>query len=86
MAAPTVIDEDKRLAVINELQEALLTVDRIVMDQRAEVTYETLQRSGFRRPDGWNRKYSLADARRHAQYAARRLRAAWEILDPSSIR
>jgi hypothetical protein len=75
---------DEIAEVIQRLNEALRLCDHIRSDQNAEVSYETMQRSGFNRKTGWRRKYSLADARGMADSAAIQLRAAWEILDPSS--
>ena len=65
-----------------ELTAALEYVDRIRMLKTTDVTYETLQRSGFNRKEGWRRKYTLADSRKDAETAAMRMRKAWQILDP----
>lgn len=65
-----------------EITAALGYVDLIATKKDEEITYETMQRSGFRRPDGWRRKYTLADARSHAQTAAIKLRNAWELIEP----
>lgn len=61
---------------------ALQCVDTIRMRKECDVSYETMQRSGFSRKTGWKRKYTLADARSDADTAAICLRNAWEILDP----
>lgn len=74
--------EDIIRATALELTASLEYVDLIRMAKTSEVSYETMQRSGFRRKEGWRRKYSLADARSHADTAAIRLRNAWELLDP----
>ncbi len=71
--------------VVQKITFALDYADRVRNSQTADVSYETMQRSGFNRPTGWRRKYSLADARRDAETVAINLRAAWEILDPSNI-
>ena len=65
-----------------EMTAALGYVDHIVMRKEAEVSYDTMQRSGFKRPEGWRRKYNLSDARSDARCAAIRLRNAWQLLDP----
>ena len=66
-----------------ELTEALKYVDDIRSANFIDVSYETMQRSGFKR-ESWKRKYTLADAKRDAEAAAMRLRNAWELLDPRS--
>lgn len=76
--------EDIIRATALEISASLEYVDLIRMKKSHEVSYETLQRSGFKRKEGWQRKYTLADARRHADTAAIRLRNAWELLDPIS--
>lgn len=67
-----------------DLTAGLHYVDRIVAAREASVSYETMQRSGFRRKAGWRRAYKLTDARSDAATAAIRLRNAWELLDPIS--
>lgn len=67
-----------------EVTAALEYVDHVRTVQFTEVTYETYQRSNFRRKDGARRKYTLADARKDAATAAIRIRNAWELLDPIS--
>jgi hypothetical protein len=62
----------------------LTGADRIRAAQTAEVDYQTMQRTGFRRAEGWKRKYTLRDARQEADYVARELRTAWELMDPIS--
>lgn len=74
-------DDAIRGAVL-ELTAALGYVDGIKMRKGTEVSYETMQRSGFNRKTGWNRDYTLADARKDAATAATRLRNAWELLEP----
>lgn len=64
--------------------EALGLADAIVARQTADVTYETMQQARFSRPTGWRRKYTLADARREAENIGRRLRVAWEYIDPTT--
>ncbi len=76
------LTEDEIYDLVQRVTEALRTVDHIVNDKEAEVSYETMQKSGFNRSTGWRRKYTLADARSDARSAAIQLRAAWEILDP----
>ena len=76
---------DALLGAIIELTEALSLVERIRDDELTEITYETMQRSGFTRKN-WKRKYNLADARRNAAHAATRLRNVWELLDPMDPR
>ena len=73
---------DQVSAVMQHVTEALLAADSIRSSKVTEVSYETLQRAAFRRKDGWRRPYTLADARRESENIARRLRSAWEILDP----
>lgn len=81
MAKPLTTDE--AFEVLQHLTEALRMVDSIWNSKTTDVAYETMQRSGFNRKEGWRRKYSLADARGDARNAATQLRAAWEVLDPS---
>ena len=76
--------EDERFEIIQKVTEALRTVNNIANNKELEVSYETMQRSGFNRKTGWRRKYTLADARGDARNAAIQLRAAWELLDPTS--
>ncbi len=76
------LTEDEIYGLLQRVTEALRTVDKIVSRQDAEVSYETMQKSGFNRSTGWRRKYTLADARADARSAAIQLRAAWEIIDP----
>ncbi len=65
-----------------ELTAALGYVDGIRTATLTDITYETMQRSGFKRKT-WTRKYTLADAKADANTASIRLRNAWELLDPS---
>lgn len=81
-SAAVVALEDRIFAATLELTAALEYVDRIRMEKECEISYETMQRSRFRRKDGWRRAYTLKDARSNAETAAIRLRNAWEILDP----
>lgn len=67
-----------------EMTAALDYVDQIATKKDAEISYETMQRSGFNR--SWRRKYSLSDARSAARCAAIRLRNAWQLLDPINVR
>ena len=76
--------EDAIRGATLEVCAALEYVDRARSAQRTEISYETFQRAGFRRKDGWSRKYTLADARRDAETAAIRLRNVYELLDPVS--
>ena len=76
--------EDTIRGAVLELTAGMEYVQRIGMAPHQEVSYQTLQRSGFKRKGGWNRKYTLTDARRHAETAEIRLRNAWELLDPVS--
>ena len=73
--------EDVIRGAAMEVTAALQYVDRIRDSKHASITYETMQRSGFRRKN-WQRPYALADARSEAKTAAIRLRNAWELLDP----
>jgi hypothetical protein len=57
------------------LADALTAIDRIVAKERTE--YSDEKRAFHKR-----RKYTLADARQDARFAAARLREAYEILDP----
>lgn len=75
--------EDRLRQAALEVCAAIEYIDRIHTAPRQEVTYATMQKAGFRRADGWARKYTLADARSHAECAAMALRRAWEILDPT---
>ena len=74
------LDDSIRGAVL-DLTAGLDRVDSIRTGKLAEVTYETMQRSGFMRKN-WVRKYTLADAKADASNAAIRLRNAWELLEP----
>lgn len=65
-----------------EMTAALGYVDAVCTHKETEVTYETLQRNGFKRKEGWRRRYTLTDARSDARCAAKRLRNAWQLLDP----
>lgn len=65
-----------------EMTAALGYVDSVCTSKESEVTYGTLQRSGFKRKEGWRRRYTLSDARSDARCAAIRLRNAWNLLDP----
>lgn len=76
--------EDVIRGAVLELTAGLEYVQSITTAQVQEISYETMQRSGFKRSGGWNRRYTLADARRHAQTAEIRLRNVWELLDPIS--
>lgn len=67
-----------------ELTAGLQYIDRIADTRETSVSYETMQRSGFKRKAGWRRAYKLTDARSDAETAAIRLRNAWELLDPIS--
>ena len=62
--------------------DALSRVDSIRDGKHSEITYETMQKSGFKRKN-WLRPYNLKDAKSDAANAAIRLRAAWQILDPT---
>lgn len=81
LACRSMTDDIVKQAVL-ELTAALDYLDRVRMTTHEEISYETMQRSGFKRKDGWRRKYTLADARRDANTAAIRLRNAWQLLDP----
>lgn len=74
-------DADKVLEAVLELTAALQYVDSIRTSTVTQITYETMQRSGFKRKS-WTRKYTLADAKADADTAAIRLRNAWDLLDP----
>lgn len=65
-----------------EMTAALVYADEIAMRKETDVAYETLQRSAFKRKEGWRRKYNLSDARNTARLVAIRLRNAWQLLDP----
>ena len=75
--------EDIMLGAALELTASLLYVDSIRDSKHTSISYETMQRSGFKRKN-WQRPYTLADARSEAKTAAMRLRTAWELLDPAS--
>ena len=73
-------DDIIRGAVL-EVTAALQHVESIRDSKHTGITYETMQRSGFKRKN-WQRPYALPDARSEATTAALRLRNAWELLDP----
>lgn len=77
------MNEDDIQGAVLEMTAALSYVDAIKDSKFIEITYETMQRSGFRRKN-WSRNYTLADAKRDAANAATRLRNAWELLDPTN--
>ena len=76
------LSEDELRQVTLHLTQALGYVDNVIMTKNAEVSYETMQKSGFNRKRGWRRSYTLKDARSDASCAAIQLRQAWELLDP----
>lgn len=78
------VRDDIIRSAVMELTTALQYVDRIVETRAVGVSYQTMQRSGFKRKAGWQRAYKMTDARDDAATAAIRLRNAWELLDPIS--
>jgi len=77
-------DPDAILGASLEIGQATSYLDRIIMGNTMDVTYETMQKAGFNRKTGWRRKYTLADAKQNASTAARHARNAWELLEPIS--
>lgn len=64
-----------------EVTAALQYTESIRDSKHTGITYETMQRSGFKRKN-WQRPYNLTDARSEAKTASIRLRNAWQLLDP----
>lgn len=71
--------DDRTAQAVLHLQAALSHVDCVARAGPQLVSYETMQRSGFRHKG--TRAYTMADAKRDAATAARELRTAWELLD-----
>lgn len=76
------LTEDERLAVLQQLGEALSEADRVRSGQREAYSVDNAEKRYAPGVLGY-RAMTMKDAKRRAEMVARHIRVAIEIVDPS---